>query len=276
MNEEKRALKKFYEEVGERYPEEEEVYHTLRGILRKEFILAHLQKFRGSLLDVGCNRGMYLNAYEGGERFGVDLSLNVLRKAHNRSRLHLAVADAERLQCFKSASFDHVLCSEVLEHCLHPQAIFAGIAHVLKPGGVALLTTPNYTRRRPKWIALGPLTRYDIDCECDDGYFHTAYRPEELRRMAREADLRVLKVGTLEKEVKYAAKIPVVFLLLGRLLNRLLRSERLDRLNEALFNQLTILIYRICHATGLEKLLLRMIPEGVRSYVIMQRKGDES
>lgn len=42
-----------------------------------------------------------------------------------------------------SASFDLVLCSEVLEHLPRPQPALAGLARVLAPGGVLILTTPQ-------------------------------------------------------------------------------------------------------------------------------------
>lgn len=271
MNKTRLALKKFYDKVGERYPEEEQVYHTLRGMLRKKFVLSHLNRFRGRLLEIGCNRGMYLQAYQHGERFGVDISLPVLKKAHRGNKLHLAVADAERLYCFRPGSFDHILCSEVLEHCLNPDQVFSGIFHLLKPGGVALLTTPNYTREKPTWIGLGTLTLYDIDYDCGDEYFHTAYKPEELETMAGRAGLTVAESGTLEREIKYAAKIPAAVLLFIRLLNRPLKSKLIERVNEALFNKLTIILYYIAHYSGLERLILPLFPVGVRSYILVKK-----
>jgi len=271
MNQIKQTLKKFYEEVGLKYPEEDVVFRTLRGILRKKFVLSYLNRFKGSLLDIGCNRGMYLDEYNGGVCFGVDLSLNVLEKVHQNNPKHLIVADAERLQCFKSESFDNILCSEVLEHCLNPDAVFQSIAHVLRTNGYALLTTPNYNRQRPKWIGLGSLPQFGIDCDCEDGYFHTAYRPEELAEMAKNAGLKIVEVGTLEKDVKYAAKIPAAIFLTGNAVNKLLHSKRFENANKAFFNKLTLFIYNIARITGLNKILLKLFPEGVRSYVLMQK-----
>jgi len=275
MTDTRLALKKFYEQVGEKYPEEEKVYHTLRGILRKKFVLSHLQRFQGSLLDIGCNRGMYLHAYRGGPRFGIDLSSSVLKNIPKQWHIHLTVADAERLQCFKPGSFDNALCSEVLEHCLDPQAVFNSIAHVLRPGGYALLTTPNYKRERPRWIGLGVLQHFGIDSDCEEGYFHTAYRPEELERFANAAGLKVIEVGTLEKEVKYAAKVPAAILLSGRFVNRLFRSKSFEKFNEALFDRLTLLIYYFFHYTALDKIILKFISEGVRSYILMQKETEK-
>jgi len=270
MNATKKDLKKFYEEAGEKYPEEEEVYRTLRGILRKRFILSFLNRFQGSLLDIGANRGMYLDEYRNGGRTGIDLSLNVLKKAKPTPAKQLLVADAENLFCFRPAVFDNVLCSEVLEHCLHPEQVFSSIAHVLKSGGLGLLTTPNYRGRRPDWIGLGNLDMYDVHCGCDT-YYHTAYRPEELEKYAKEAGLEVIEAGTLEKEVKYAAKLPKLMYILLQTINRIFQSKKLFRFNDRLFQRSSMLIYYLCHDTGIDKILLPWIQEGVRSFILVRK-----
>ncbi|MBC8180473.1 methyltransferase domain-containing protein [candidate division KSB1 bacterium] len=271
MNTIKRKLKIFYEEVGEKYPEEEIVYKTLRGKLRKKFILTYLNNFKGSLLDIGCNQGMYLDEYEGGSRFGVDISFNVLKKTSKKKIQHLVVADAEQLQCFKKSSFDNVLCSEVLEHCLNPIEIFKGISHVLIDDGYALLTTPNYKRYRPKWIGLGRLPQYGVSFDNKDGYFHTAYRPEQLVEFAKKAGLKIVESGTLEKEVKYAAKIPAAILLFGRFVNKIFRSQKFNQMNQQVFDNLTLLIYHGCRILKIEKILLKIFTDGVRSYILVKK-----
>ena len=271
MNRTGRALKSFYEDVGECYPEEDEVYSTLRGQLRKKFVLSYLKKFTGRLLDIGCNRGMYLAAYTGGSRFGVDISISVLKKAHKSAPLNLCVADAERLQCFRPACFDFILCSEVLEHCLNPEDVFRGIARLLQSGGRALLTTPNWRKNRPRWISLGPLEFFGVRSALEEGYYHTAYQPVELEKMAIDAGLTILESGTLEREVKYAAKIPAVFFILGRLVNKIVNSDRFSRINELFFHRSTQWIYQICRITKLEFILLKFINDGVRSFVFIEK-----
>lgn len=272
----KTALKQFYDQVGEKYPEEEQVYRTLRGQLRRSFILAQLENVQGSFLDLGCNQGMYLQHYRKGPGFGVDLSLPVLKKAQKRAfdspQPFFVAGDAEKLHFFRPDSFQFVLCSEVLEHCLNPTAIFSGIAYVLRSGGTVLLTTPNYTRKRPQWIGLGTLKNYQVETELGDSYFHTAYRPEELQHFAEAAGLKALKVGTLEKEVRYAAKIPAVVLLLNRWLNRFfLHSDRFERWNEAWFEKFSLVIYSFARNTGIHTMLMKQISEGVRSFLIAQK-----
>lgn len=269
---EKELLKKFYDQVGENYPEEEQVYRTLRGTLRKKFVLDWLSKQEGSLLEIGTNRGMYLQHYKGGARFGVDLSRTVLQHAHREKPVLYAVADAERLQCFKPGSFDRVLCSEVIEHCFFPDLVFQSIAHVLKPNGQALLTTPNYKSQRPTWVELGSMVGYGIHSNWHEKYYHTAYRPEELATFAESVGLEVIQAGTLEKEIKYIAKIPAAILLVGRALNRLIKSPKFGQWNEDFFQKLSLFLHRITQETIVERIALRFVKEGARSYIVMRKR----
>ena len=266
----KKALKEFYDRVGDCYPEEEEVYRTLRGKLRKKFVLAWLAKQSGALLEIGTNRGMYLQHYAG-TRFGIDLSQSVLRHADRQKPVVYAVADAERLQCFKEGSFDRILCSEMIEHVFQPELVFASMAHVLKSGGLALLTTPNYRGERPTWVELGAMVGYGVEGAWKEKYFHTAYRPEELEEMAIGAGLKIIKSGTLEKEIKYAAKVPAAILLIGRRLNRLIKSQKFAQWNEDFFQKLSLFLYYVAHYILIENFLLMFVKEGVRSFIIVEK-----
>lgn len=271
MNSEQQNLKAFYDSVGEYYDEEETVYRTLRGRLRRQFVMNWLMNQRGRLLEIGSNRGMYVSAYDGGERFGVDLSRTVLKHARRDKPVSYAVADAECLTCFKTGSFDRVLCSEVIEHCFHPHKVLNSIRHVLKCGGRALITTPNYRGERPTWVKLGSMKDVGVRGDWQDDYYHTAFRPEELSDMAKQCGLAVLETGTLEKQVKYAAKLPAAVLLLGRQVNRLVRSQRFGQWNEEVFQKFSLFLDSTIRALGLESFFLRLVKEGVRSYIIVQK-----
>ncbi len=265
-------LRQFYEEVGAKYPEEEIVYRDLRGKLRRKFVLTYLHDARGAFLDLGCNAGGYMKQFTGETAVGVDLSSSVLRKARCRcqaqSRRYFIAGNIENLRFLQNIQFDFILCSEVLEHLFHPEKVFAGIFRLLKPGGTALITTPNYKKKKPTWIPLGEL-KHSV---AGDLYYHTAYRPEELAEMAGKAQLTVLKTGTLEWEVKYAAKIPAVFFVTFRFLNRsLFRNRKLDRMNQRNFERGTLFFYKIGRLTGLEKLFRLFIREGTRSFVLLTK-----
>ena len=73
---------------------------------------------------------------------------------------------------FASASFDCVICTEVLEHTRDPAAVLAEIARVLKPSGRAVITVPNdplingakaVLRRTPVGWALGDRVQWGGD-----------------------------------------------------------------------------------------------------------------
>lgn len=265
------TYRSFYEEVGEKYPEEDLVYRSLRGMLRKQFVLDWLSVQRGRFLDIGCNRGMYLRSYENGLKIGVDISHAVLKRAREVGELNVAVADAQQMG-LRPSSFDTVLCSEVLEHVASPKLVLEGIHDVLAPDGRALLTTPNYRGRRPEWVETGLLKYYGIAGVDDDRYFHTAYRPEELADMGRRVGLALVEQGTVEKELKYAAKFPALLFIVSRFLNRIsLKSETWDRFNQRMFDFLTVCVYRLLRAVFLDRILNRLVSEGVRSYVMLEK-----
>lgn len=56
--------------------------------------------------------------------------------------LSLEVDDLEASK-FDDGAFDMALCSEVLEHVPHPARALAEIARILRPGGTAIVTTPQ-------------------------------------------------------------------------------------------------------------------------------------
>jgi len=271
MTDEYRLLKSFYDSVGENYAEEEAVYLTLRGKLRKQFVLEWLSRQRGRLLEVGTNRGMYIQHYDGGERYGIDLSQTVLKHAHRTKPVTLLVADAERLHCFKENTFARVLCSEVIEHCFQPVNVLQSIFHVLLPGGTALITTPNYKHKRPTWIPLGSLKENGVEGEWGESYYHTAFRPEELEAMAVQVGFHTVETGTLEKQVKYAAKIPAVLLLLNRQINRFVRCSQYAEYIERCFQKQSLFFDALIRKMGLESFFLRFVREGVRSFIIVKK-----
>jgi 2-polyprenyl-6-hydroxyphenyl methylase/3-demethylubiquinone-9 3-methyltransferase len=270
---------KFYRNVGLYYPEEEIVYGTLRGKLRRKFILERIGRWNGTLLDIGCNRGMYMAQYTGGRATGVDLSLHLLKHALNRGKsnpgpLQCILGDAEKLSFIKSTSFDHVLCSELLEHVYHPEEVIAGIARILKPGGTALLTTPNYTKKKPAWIPVGLLKQYGIDGITESGYYHTAFKPPELAALAEKEGLRVVEQGSLEREVRYATKIPVVFYFVVDFINRtVFKNSKIDHWNSMLLDLFSQKIYALACIMKTDRILQSFFPEGARSYVLVTTRS---
>jgi SAM-dependent methyltransferase len=95
------------------------------------------------VLDIGCGLGCGIAYHRdrGCEAVGIEADLNVQPVAKRYGLdIHPGVFDGSQ---FEPGSFDYVTVEQVAEHVADPHALFAGIARILKPGGHAIITTPN-------------------------------------------------------------------------------------------------------------------------------------
>jgi len=122
-----------------------------------------------SILDVGCGPGIFL--HELGERFpaaslqGVEYSTTALEAASPRLRARILQGDIlEVAGRLAPASFDLIVCSEVLEHVRDPQAVVVTLTALAAPGATLLLTVPAGMQH---WCAqdeaAGHLRRFETD-----------------------------------------------------------------------------------------------------------------
>ena len=98
---------------------------------------------RGSLLDVGCGEGYFLQeARHRGWRdvFGLDVSDAAARLTH---RSVPALVGSLTRGPFRDHSFDVVAMFDSIEHVLAPKADIAEAARILKPGGLLYVVTPD-------------------------------------------------------------------------------------------------------------------------------------
>jgi SAM-dependent methyltransferase len=93
------------------------------------------------VVDVGCGQRPYEHLFAGYdcEYLGVDWE--------HRPGVDL-VASGDDLP-IESASIDVVICSQVLEHVENPNAVVKEMHRVLKPGGLALVSTHGLMRYHP-------------------------------------------------------------------------------------------------------------------------------
>jgi ubiquinone/menaquinone biosynthesis C-methylase UbiE len=94
------------------------------------------------LLDVGCGTGHHMASLRqrGFEVAGVDGSAEMLEQARaNNPGVEIKQADVESIP-FADASFDFVLCVEVLRYLPQISSCLQEMARVLKPGGICLAT----------------------------------------------------------------------------------------------------------------------------------------
>lgn len=96
-----------------------------------------------TVLDVGCGSSRIL-AFDP-RVVGLDVQLHKLRYARQFGNplVHGSIFALP----FADASFDCLICSEVIEHIPAEEKVFDELFRVLKPGGRLILGTPDYDRR---------------------------------------------------------------------------------------------------------------------------------
>jgi SAM-dependent methyltransferase len=101
------------------------------------------------VLDAACGEGYgsALLAAGGGQVLGLDVSSQAIEHARQRYQhtegLDFQLADVTRLEQFAPASFDLVCSFETLEHVEAQEAMLDGLARLLAPGGLLLVSTPD-------------------------------------------------------------------------------------------------------------------------------------
>jgi len=161
--------------------------------------LERLKVRRGEiLLDAGCGEGRHcFGAIERGARVvGLDLDRASLAKA--AGALRYRGAELGRLGAmlqgdtfhlpFRDATFDKVICSEVMEHVHDFTGAARELARVLKPGGLAAVTIPTATSER-LYLHLG-----DDYFESPGGHIRI-FRPRQLALGLARAGLATTGVG---------------------------------------------------------------------------------
>ena len=115
---------------------------------RLDWICAVAGPVRGkSVIDCGCGAGEYVRALTalGADAWGIEYSAEKIGDAKRRGALpegRLAVGDIEAVE-FADDRFDVALLNEVLEHVPRDDQGIREVHRILKPGGVAVIFSPN-------------------------------------------------------------------------------------------------------------------------------------
>lgn len=110
-----------------------------RHLLIEEWLRSNL-KSGAKVLDVGCGDGSYAEWIPEFEWTGIDIGAP--RTSYKGTHI---VGNVEVFPySVDSASQDAVVCSEVLEHLWGPENVHKEVYRVLKPGGIYILSTPNF------------------------------------------------------------------------------------------------------------------------------------
>lgn len=142
------------------------------------------------VLDVGCGFGQSLGYHtaRGCDVYGVEADENIRRVAEKFGyKVHVGLFDGS---IYEPEFFDYVTMDQVIEHVTDPLATLRGVARILKPGGTAILSTPNASGWGAKffghhWINWHP------------PYHVQFFSRRSMRLAAEQAGLMVAEVKTI-------------------------------------------------------------------------------
>lgn len=104
------------------------------------------------VLEVGCGAGATLQwlkqSGQAAHTTGVELSADAAEVARGRVDELMEGPLEQWLPGMADASFDMVLCLDVLEHLVDPWATVRDLYRVVKPGGVVIVSLPNVRNHR--------------------------------------------------------------------------------------------------------------------------------
>jgi 2-polyprenyl-3-methyl-5-hydroxy-6-metoxy-1,4-benzoquinol methylase len=112
--------------------------------------LALIRDFMGKtdgldILEVGSGGGHVLRMFPSARLVALDVSgvyLETARRNLAGYNVEFVKGEVDRID-WGARRFDRVICTEVLEHVVEPDAVVAAIAKLLRPTGIAVLTIPN-------------------------------------------------------------------------------------------------------------------------------------
>jgi SAM-dependent methyltransferase len=140
---------------------------------------------RGPILDIGCAAGNFI-ALDPEIIEGIDIDEDDLKIAQGKGyKVSKINADTE-MRMLKSDSYNGVWAKQLLEHLNNPLDFLKEIKRILKPGGRAVLYTPNcpYLLNRSFWndyTHKRPFTRFTLNMVAYDAGFRKIEIYEDFR-----------------------------------------------------------------------------------------------
>ena len=122
----------------------------------------------GSILDIGCGDGRYLQAFAaaGWRAVGIEVSPVAVERSQAPEEVEIIHGAAESID-FGSRSFDVVRLKHCIEHLSFPRETLAAVHRLLRPGGFLVLDTDNADSLRSRFERFaqrttGPLARFVV------------------------------------------------------------------------------------------------------------------
>lgn len=138
------------------------VYFLRRSL--DAFIKKHAAQMDGKVADIGCGSKPYQQYFINADSYtGFDIASNEKTDI---------VFDGKNLPV-ESATYNHIISSEVLEHVFWPKLWLAEINRALKPGGLLLLTGPFMFHEHEAPYDYGRYSSYGLKYLLQEAGFET-------------------------------------------------------------------------------------------------------
>lgn len=142
---EKKFEKQFFEDWATDYDQRRNKSFLKKSKIHLEKLFdkyAHGKTFMEIGLGTGESFGILTTKFD--ISYGMDISEGMVRKTHQKykQKQNLFIGDGCNL-ALNANSFDFIMCQDVLEHVPSQNRLISEICRILKPEGIAIITTPN-------------------------------------------------------------------------------------------------------------------------------------
>ena len=175
---------------------------TSPGRWRQHAKILERYKQGGTLLDLGCSSGAFLECMKGQswQLCGVEISADAAERARAKTGAEVFAGDVTSAP-FRPNTFDAITCFDVLEHMHHPREVLVRVREWLKPGGVFYTFLPNIESAEARIFQ-----SYWQGLELPRHLYH--FSPSSLRKLAESVGLNALCLKTvsnsqIEYDVRY-------------------------------------------------------------------------
>jgi SAM-dependent methyltransferase len=182
------------------------VVHDIRSRLEARRLLRYCKGIPDDarILDVGCGDGFHLKLLQrfgksGWTLEGVDLDARAVALA-SRSGLSIHQGSIEKLP-LPEAHYDLVSMIQTIEHVARPDAVFAAISRLLKPGGRLVVVTDNTDSIDFAWFRRSYWGGYHFPRHWN------LFNRRSLKRLAQGAGLEIESIRTIVSPVNWVYSI---------------------------------------------------------------------
>ena len=174
--------------------------YLLPAVLR--ILAGEGESAKTSIFDLGCGNGATAEILQrhGYEAVGVDPSTSGIREAHRAyPNLQLFVGSAYDNLAARFGRFQVVLSLEVVEHVYYPRKFAATLFSLVRPGGLAIVSTPYHGYLKNVGMALSGKLDSHFTALWDEGHikFWSILTLKELLTEAGFSGISFQRVGRI-------------------------------------------------------------------------------